>query len=93
LDRAQTLELLRQTHSFPGPHTFKVIGRANNDFVRRVLVAIRAIAVVDADNYSTRSTPGGRHVAVTVEPIIHSAEQVLDVYDRIKVVDGVVMTM
>ena len=58
-----------------------------------MVVATRSIVMVETHHYSTRSTPGGKHVAVTLEPVIDSAEQVLDVYDCIRQVDGVVMTM
>ena len=90
-DREQSLELLNATHSFPCAFTIKVIGAADNDFVTRVVDVLREF---DAEvTYQTRSTPKGNHVSVTLEPNLESAEQVLQVYERIKTLEGVVMTM
>ena len=35
------IELLENTHTFPGPYTFKVIGRAERGFVARAVAAVR----------------------------------------------------
>ena len=94
MDRERSLELLNATHEFPCAFTIKVIGTLTDDFVHRILSAVRDDEDVDDDfPYSTRSTPGGRHVAVTMEPTLRSAEQVLAIYQRVRVVQGVVMTM
>ena len=41
--------------------------------------------------YKVRETAGGRHVSVTLEPIMQTAEQVLAVYQRIRSVAGLVI--
>jgi putative lipoic acid-binding regulatory protein len=88
------LELLQQTHRFPGPFTFKAIGRVGNGFAARVVAAVRD-ELGDAQDppFRLRESAGGRHVSVTVEPLVQNAEEVLAVYRRIQSVEGLVMTM
>lgn len=93
MDRDQALELLRDTHQFPGVHIFKIIGVADDDFADRVIAAVASVVVVDPSDCSTRRTPAGRHIAVTLEPTVSSAEQVLEVYAALREVQGVVLTL
>lgn len=91
MERDESLELLNATHTFPCAFTIKVIGIAENDFVTRV---VDVLLEFDAQvSFQTRSTPNGKHVAVTLEPELDSAEQVLLIYERVRTIDGVVMTM
>jgi hypothetical protein len=86
------IELLQSTHTFPGPYMFKAIGRAENGFVGRVVAAVREELAHDQDPpYTFRQARGGRHVAVTLEPTVQTAQQVLAVYRRIRAVVGLVM--
>ena len=87
-----TLELLRKTHDFPGPYTFKVIGKVENGFIARAVVAVRLGLGCDIDPpYSLRVTEGGRHVSVTLTPLIFRPEQVLTVYRSLKGLAGLVV--
>lgn len=87
-----TLELLRKTHDFPGPYTFKVIGSVEGGFIARAVVAVRLGLGGDVDPpYSLRVTEGGRHVAITLTPMIFRPEQVLTVYKSLKGLAGLVM--
>lgn len=89
-----SIELLESLHRFPGPFTFKAIGRTEGDFVGRLLAAVRAELGLSLDPpYSTRSAAGGRHVAVTMEVAVASAHQVTAVYGRMRTVDGLVMLL
>lgn len=91
MERDESLELLNATHTFPCAFTIKVIGIAENDFVTRV---VDVLLEFDAQvSFQTRSTPNGKHVAVTLEPELDSAEQVVLIYERVRTIDGVVMTM
>jgi putative lipoic acid-binding regulatory protein len=86
------LELLESTHRFPCPYMFKVIGRVEQGFMARVVAAVREELGQDADPpYRFRHTAGGRHVAVTLEPVVQTGEQVLAVYRRIRQTNGLVM--
>lgn len=87
-----TIEFLETTHSFPGTYIFKAIGRNDASFVERVVAAVRAELELERDpDFSTRAASGGRHICVTVEPLVSRAASVLDVYARLKRVDGMVM--
>ena len=71
---------------------FKVIGREENGFVARVVAAVRdELAHASDPPFSCRHTPGGRHVAVTLEPIVRTALQVLAVYRRLQKTEGLLM--
>lgn len=93
MERDDSLELLNATHDFPCKFTIKVIGLAADNFEGRVVDVICAALHIDEVPYSTRETPNKKHIAVTLEPTLRSAEQVLLLYERIKSIDGVVMTM
>jgi putative lipoic acid-binding regulatory protein len=90
VDHLPSAELLDQTHEFPGPYIFKAIGRPEGGFVARIVAAIREELENEIDPpYRVRETAAGRHVAVTVEPRVNSAWEVLAVYQRLGQVEGV----
>jgi putative lipoic acid-binding regulatory protein len=71
---------------------FKVIGRSDNGFAARVVAAVRDELNEPADPpFRVRETAHGRHVSVTVTPTVQTAQQVLDVYRRIRTMTGLVM--
>lgn len=87
-------ELLESVHTFPGQFVFKAVGRAEGDFVTRVVECVRKALDLDFDPpFESRETPAGRHVAVTVTPWVESSEDVLIIYDRIRELSGIVMVM
>lgn len=72
----------------------KVIGVNDMAFVARVVAAVREGAGHDVDPpYRTRVTPNRRHIAITLEPLMADAEEVLAAYARLRTVEGVVMMM
>lgn len=88
------IELLESTHSFPCAYTFKVIGRAEGNFVGRVVRSVRG--ELPADNeppFSSRRTAAGRHVSVTIEPTLDTAAQVLDIYRSLAELEGLVLLL
>ena len=88
------IDLLNSTHDFPTTYTMKVIGRADDDFAARVVAAVREELDLSIEiPYRTRRTSGGRHVAVTLELKMQSAEQVLIVYQRLGETPGVVLLL
>jgi putative lipoic acid-binding regulatory protein len=92
VDHLPVIELLEKTHSFPGRYTFKAIGKVENGFAARVVAAVREELAFEIDPpHSLREAAGGRHVAVTLEPVVRSAQQVLAVYKRIRSVSGLVI--
>ena len=92
MDRLESIALLEETHQFPGPYMFKAIGKSEAGFALRILDAVRAGLEEDVElPYHLRETAHGRHISVTLEPMIESAPQVLDIYRRIREVPGLVM--
>ena len=85
-------DLLEDSHTFPGPYTFKVIGKVDGGFMARTVAAVREELALEIDPpFSVREAKGGRHIAITLEPQVQSAGQVLAVYRRLKVMTGLVM--
>ena len=53
-----SIELLENTHTFPGPYMFKVIGRVENGFAARVVAAVREELAAEFDPpFRTRKPP------------------------------------
>ncbi len=93
-DKLPSIRLLEKTHHFPAVYMFKVIGLVENGFAARVVAAVREELADAVDPpFRLRETAGGRHVAVTVEPTVQTAEQVLAIYRRIRCMAGLVMLM
>jgi putative lipoic acid-binding regulatory protein len=86
------IQLLESTHQFPGSYMFKVIGRSERGFVARAVAGVRDALAEEADPpFKVRETAGGRHVAVTLTPTVKNAQQVLDVYQRLQKLAGLVV--
>ena len=86
------LELLESIHTFPGPYLFKVIGKSEGGFMARTVAAVREELALEVDPpFSVRESKGGRHIAVTLEPHVQSAAQVLAIYRRLQAMVGLVM--
>ena len=93
-DGSPDKELLESIHDFPCEFRFKVIGLANDHFVGRTLAAVCAVLDEGVEPaFSTRTTSGGRHMSVTVEQKMESADQVLAVYANLRELEGLVMLM
>jgi uncharacterized protein len=87
--RLPALELLDTMHSFPGPFVFKVIGDAHDDFVGDALtLAMSPLHHSREVNYTSRTTSGGRHTAVTLTIQIESAPEVHLVYEKLLTITG-----
>jgi putative lipoic acid-binding regulatory protein len=92
MGKLESIELLESTHTFPGPYMFKVIGKIDRGFAARVVAGVREALDAETDPpFRVRETMNGKHVSVTVEPTVQSAEQVLAVYHRIRKTAGLVM--
>ncbi len=87
-----TFDLLEKTHPFPCPYVFKVIGKPDHGFLARVIAVVRMELSAEIDPpYHVRDAVGGRHVSVTLEPVVQSPHQVLAIYRQLAVLDGIVM--
>lgn len=91
-NRDDTLRVLNEGHSFPGPYMFKVIGENTPEFVARVVQAATVITGPQAvPDITVRESAGGKHQAVTLQINVGSAEAVLDLYAAFRAVGGVRM--
>lgn len=87
-------ELIESNHRFPGNYTFKVIGTSENDFLNRVLDSVRKTLNRPAEPpHSKRMTENGRHMAITLELTLESSDQVIQVYQALTQVPGLVMLL
>lgn len=87
-------DLLEKMHAFPGKFVFKAIGKSEDDFAQRVVAVVRSALQHEFDPpHEIRTTSGGRHTAVTIEPWVESSAQVIDVFAAIRDLEGLVMLM
>ena len=87
-----TVDLLEKAHAFPCPYLFKIIGKANEDFLARVVAVVREELTIESDPpFRVREAVGGRHISITLEPVVQSAQQVVTIYRRLGLLDGLVM--
>ncbi|MBV8075322.1 MAG: DUF493 domain-containing protein [Planctomycetaceae bacterium] len=92
VDHRPSLELLESTHLFPGVYQIKAIGSVADDFEARVVEAVVSVVATPSElDYSVRSTPGGRHVALTLDITVQNAEQVRGIYARIRDLKGLTL--
>jgi putative lipoic acid-binding regulatory protein len=88
------LDLLNQTHQFPCSYVFKAIGHVESGFAARVVAEVREELSQDTDPpHRFRQSASGRHVSVTLEPRVETAEQVLAVYRRIASMTGLIVLL
>jgi len=88
------IELLESRHTFPGPYTIKVIGKAGDNFLARIIAAVRDELRLDVDPpMELKTTKGGRHVSITLEPQVQTPQQVLALYSRLSQTTGLVMLL
>ena len=89
-----SLELLESTHTFPCRFTFKAIGSDVENFTGRVIASVRDHLADDAEpSFSIRKTTSGRHLCVTIEPNVDSAQTVLSIYQSLHELEGLVMLL
>lgn len=94
MNNLPSIQLLENTHHFPGPYMFKVIGKVEDGFVARVVAAVRDELAEEIDPpYHLRQAEGGRHISITLEPHIKTAQQVLNVYRRLRNTVGLVLML
>ena len=90
----ETHELLHDTHEFPCSYLFKAIGRDEEEFVPRVLAAVRSVLGEGIEPpFNLRRTSNKKHVSVSIEPTVNGPKQIFEIYETLKDVDGVLMLM
>ncbi len=93
MDRESALALLRTNHSFPGPFEFRVVVRPES-----VTPTVSAMALAGGDdsvveNVRKRESSKGTYVALRVRMRVPAAERVLDVYEILGTLDGILTSM
>ncbi len=87
-------ELLLETHDFPCPYTFKVIGESGDEFVQNIVAAVRFGMKYDFDPpFQTKQTAAGRYVSLTFEPVVENPDQILAVYAELQQQQGVILLL
>lgn len=91
MDRDEALALLRKNHEFPGLFEFRAVVRPHA--TAAVLGAISAAAGGGAAQVHERRSSKGSYVALHVHIHVEAPERVLDVWEVLKGVDGVMATL
>lgn len=92
MDNRPSIDLLETNHAFPGVYRIKAIGDASDDFETRIIEAVVAELAAASDlDHASKSTPGGRHVSLTLDISVQSAEQVRAIYARLQDVKGLTL--
>lgn len=92
--RARALALIEATHQFPGAYDFTVIAH-NRDAVGEALAREAAASHADPTppRHETRPSSGGRYLSHRLSVHLVRASDVLDLYARLRAVDGVVTVL
>ena len=94
MDHRPSVDLLESNHPFPGVYQIKAIGLAEGDFEGRVVAAVVSeLGSASSLDYSVRATPGGRHIAITLQIQAQSADQVRSIYARIHALSGLSLVL
>lgn len=94
MNRIPSVELLNSTHQFPCFYTFKAIGKTEADFEKALRTVVQtAIGAAALPAFSSRTTPDGKHVSVTVELRVTSAEKVVGLYEKMLGTPGIVLLL
>ena len=89
-----SVDILESNHEFPCAYTFKVIGVSDGVFTGRVISAVRDELKLEVDPpFRFRTTKNGKHIAITLEPVCDSAQQVIAIYSRLTGMDGIIMLL
>lgn len=74
--------LLDQNHTWPSEYTFKFIVPKDQ--------LLEAHALFSGERTQDRQSSNGRYVGVSITKTMASAEAVLEIYDRAKVIPGLI---
>ena len=89
-ERASARDLLEAQHDFPGPFEFRLVVQPE---ARASVVTAIAAVVAAVGTVSQRESKKGTYLSIRVEAQVDSADQVLDVWEVLKGLDGVIMSL
>lgn len=91
-ERARARALLEATHRFPVEYHLSVIALATEEVVTALRAAVDAGpgGPIPPESYSNVPSAGGKYISHRFRIMCGSAEEVLDLYARIRAVPGVI---
>ncbi len=94
MDHRPSVDLLESSHAFPGVYRIKAIGLNDGGFLDRVLIAAERHVAASSDvDHALLETKAGRHVSVTLDISVTSAEQVRAIYAELGEVEGLMLLL
>jgi putative lipoic acid-binding regulatory protein len=91
--RQRAIELLEANHTFPGPFFVSVIAK-NDEVVERAVLAAAGLGDDPAaDEHDPQESSGGKFVSHRLRVQVASAAEVLDLFARLRAVDGVIKVL
>jgi putative lipoic acid-binding regulatory protein len=89
--RQRAIELLEANHQFPGDFSVSVIAR-NDDGVEAAVVAA-AGAGLSSDTHERKPSAGSKYVSHRLVVAVSDAGAVLDLFARLRAVEGVITVL
>ncbi len=93
--RRRAIELLEANHQFPGDFSLSVIAR-NDEAVTAAVLAAASVGSekpFEADAHERKPSAGGKYVSHRLIVFVPTADAVLDLYARLRAVDGVITAL
>lgn len=75
-------EKLENNHTFPGAYTFKFIVKPQHQ--------LKVEQLIEQADISLKPSSGGKYVSITLNAQMESSEEVINVYQRAKKIDGII---
>jgi putative lipoic acid-binding regulatory protein len=91
--RRRSIELLEANHVFPCEFSISVIARNDEEVTRAIVAAVTALAPVGEGAHDRRESGGGKYVSHRLVVPCSTPEAVLDLYARVRAVDGVITVL
>jgi putative lipoic acid-binding regulatory protein len=91
MDRAEALELLRSAHTFPGPYRCRVVVRAAARAA--AVTAVRAMIGPGLRGVDEQASRNGTYVSLRLDVHAEAAEDVLEIYELVRGIEGVVAVL
>jgi len=86
-------ELLEATHSFPCVFTYKVIGLTDSHFESELIKLFTAELSDPRGRHSKRLSKDSKHVAITLEIPVGSADHVIALYSELINLPGLALVL
>jgi putative lipoic acid-binding regulatory protein len=91
--RARASALLEATHQFPCAYFLTVIALHDAGITERLVEAVKRIDEESHRPYSSQPSSGGKYVSHRFSVRVSGAHEVLELYEVVRTVEGVVTVM